>query len=323
MSQFRTEIHFGDCINVLQKFPNEHFNLIVTSPPYADARKKHYDGIEPDKYAQFFLKFHAEFWRVLKKDGSFVLNIKDKVINGVRHRYVWETINALSNNGWRCVDDYLWIKPNAMPGYWSTRLRDEWEYCFHLTKNQKFAMYQDAVRRPMGEWAEKRLNGLNGKSAERHNSENDSGLGRDLRNWVGKETVLPGNTINIGLVGKNMGHPAVFPTGLPEFFIKLFTKEGDYILDPFAGSGSTGIAAERLNRNVVLIEKKNSYVSVIKDRLCKLRAISRVRYFYSDLTENVTEWTPSETLFDSEEDIINSPSNQLQSKKTPRVVLKK
>ncbi len=119
---------------------------------------------------------------------------------------------------------------------------------------------------PIGDWATKRLAKLNGKSLKRHNSENDSGFGRDLNNWADKEYVLPGNTLSIPVVGKNMEHPAVFPVGLPEFFIKLFTKEGDNILDPFAGSGTSGIAALTNNRNVVLIDNKPDYIETIKKR---------------------------------------------------------
>ncbi|CAK0740618.1 Methyltransferase [Gammaproteobacteria bacterium] len=261
------EIYCGDSRNILKQFPDGFFNLIITSPPYADARKKHYHSIKPDDYSSFFTTFHEEFWRVLAYNGSFILNIKDKVVEGVRHRYVWKTIEHLAELGWQCVDDYIWVKPNAMPGYWRNRFRDEWEYCFHMTKSQDFAMYQEAVKKPIGDWAQVRLQNLNGKSAERHDSENQSGFGRDLRAWKNKDTVLPGNVVTVPLVGKNMGHPAVFPVGLPEFFIKLFTKQGDKILDPFAGSGSTGLAAKVLDRNAVLIELEDSYVEVIKKRL--------------------------------------------------------
>lgn len=263
-------IHNEDSKSALAHYPDGYFNLIITSPPYADARKNHYDSIKPQDYEQFLLSFHKQFWRVLAEDGSFVLNIKDKVVNGVRDRFVWKTIMALSDLGWKCIDDYLWIKPNAMPGYWPNRLRDEWEYCFHMTKNKKFKMYQDAVRKPIGDWAGKRLAKLNGKSAIRHNSENNSGFGRDLRKWVNKDSVLPGNTITVPLVGKDMGHPAVYPNALPAFFINLFTKDGDNVLDPFAGSGSTGLACEGLIRNVVLIDKKPEYVEVMQKRLKKL-----------------------------------------------------
>lgn len=262
-----TEIMLGDSREILKKYPDKYFNLIITSPPYADSRKKHYDSISPDDYKDFLLSFHKQLWRVLADDGSFILNIKDKIVNGIRHRYVWDTIEAFSNKGWLCIDDYIWVKPNAMPGYWPNRLRDEWEYCFHLTKHKNFSMYQDAVKKPIGNWVNKRLTKLTGKSALRHNSENNSGFGRDLRNWKNKDKVLPGNIISIPLVGKNMGHPAVFPVGLPEFFIKLFTKVGGNVLDPFAGSGTTGVAAANLKRNSVLIDNKKEYITAMRKRL--------------------------------------------------------
>jgi site-specific DNA-methyltransferase (adenine-specific) len=278
MALLKTEVYLGDAREVLKEFPDQYFNLIVTSPPYADARNKHYDSISPDEYVNFILSFHEQFWRVLNGEGSFVLNIKDRVVNGVRHRFAWHTIEAFAEKGWLCIDDYIWVKPNAMPGYWPNRLRDEWEYCFHMAKNQSFSMYQDAVSQPIGDWADKRLAKLTGKSNGRHNSENNSGFGRDLRKWVGKESVLPGNTIKVPLVGKNMGHPAAFPVGLPDFFIKLFTKSGDNILDPFAGSGSTGVAAEELNRNVVLIDNKEDYFQTMRSRLNGIK-IDRERSF--------------------------------------------
>lgn len=270
------EILLGDSREILKDFPEGYFNLIVTSPPYADARKRHYNSIHPNMYFEFMISFHDEFWRVLADDGSFVLNIKDKAINGIRHRFVWHTIEALSKLGWRCVDDYIWIKNNAMPGYWRNRLRDEWEYCFHMTKRKEFTMYQEAVRQPIGDWAKPRLARLTGKSNGRHDSENNSGFGRDLRNWIDKRNVLPGNTIFIPLVGKNMGHPAVFPIGLPEFFIKLFTRVGDNVLDPFAGSGTTGVAARKLRRNAVLIDREKKYIKVMQKRLSEVRISEEV-----------------------------------------------
>ncbi len=257
----------GDAKEVLKKYPDEYFNLIVTSPPYADARKKHYKSIKPDEYADFIESFHEQLWRVLADDGSFVLNLKDKIVNGVRSRHVWHSIERLSSRGWLCIDDYLWYKPNAMPGYWGNRLRDEWEYCFHMTKQKHFTMYQDSVKKPIGDWAKARLRKLKGKSAIRHNSENLSGFGRDLRAWKNKKMVLPGNVVSVPLVGKNMGHPAVFPVGLPEFFIKLFTKKGDNVLDPFAGSGQAGIAGAKFSRNIVLIDLAEEYCNVMNERL--------------------------------------------------------
>src|SRR3990167_5280030 len=212
----------GDSREVLKNFKGR-VDLIVTSPPYADARKKHYDSIQPDRYAEWLITFNELFQDVLKPDGSLILNIKDKVVGGVRHRYVWDTIQMLSKAGWCAIDDYIWHKTNPMPGFWPTRLRDGWEYCFHLAKCRSPYMNQSTVKVPMGKWADVRLANLNGKSAMRHNSENNSGFGRDLRKWVGKKMVLPSNVLSMPLVGKNMGHPAVYPVGLPSFFIKLLT----------------------------------------------------------------------------------------------------
>jgi len=258
----------GDSRQVLKSFKDGHFSLICCSPPYADARKNHYDSIKPEDYPEFMLSFHDELWRVLDENGSFILNLKDKIVNGQRDRYVWKTIMALSDKGWLCQDDYIWVK-NGMPGYWPNRLRDGWEYCFHLTKCSKVVMYQDAVKQPIGKWAHKRMPNLKGTDLERHNSRTNSGFSRDLRKWLGKDTVLPSNVLKLGNVGRNMGHPAVYPVGLPGFFIKLFTKENDFVLDPFGGSGSTGVAALGLGRNVVLIDTKTEYIKLMAERMEK------------------------------------------------------
>ncbi len=104
-----------DSRNALPAF-RDQIDLIVTSPPYADARSKHYDSIHPDQFKDWFLTFHKPFWDALKPTGSLVINIKDKVVDGVRHRYVWRTMDALAEMGWLAIDDYLWYKTNPMPG---------------------------------------------------------------------------------------------------------------------------------------------------------------------------------------------------------------
>ncbi len=242
-------------------------DLIVTSPPYADARRRHYGGVHPDAFADWFLTFHQVFWDALKPSGSFVINIKDKVVDGVRHRYVWRTIEALCERGWLAIDDYIWYKPNPMPGYWPTRLSDGWEYCFHLAKQKKPFFNHEGVKKPIGEWAETRLSNLSEGDLSRHNSVNQSGFGRDLSRWVGKELVLPNNVLTYAVVGKNKTHPAVYPTALPEFFIKLLCPEHGCVLDPFAGSGTTGIAALSLERDCVLVDNQDKYYQIAIHRL--------------------------------------------------------
>ncbi len=234
-------------------------DLIVTSPPYADARRKHYDSIHPDDFVRWFLTFHRPFWDALKPDGNLVLNIKDKVVKGVRHRYVWHLIELLTELGWHCIDDYIWHKTNPMPGYWPTRLRDGWEYCFHLAKSKRPYMDQNAVRKPIGKWAESRLVNFGKNDASRHNSQNNSGFGRNISRWVGRHTVLPSNILTVPLIGKNKGHPAAFPPDLPAFFIRLLSPCDGLVVDPFAGSGMTGIAAVKLGRDCILIDNQQQY----------------------------------------------------------------
>lgn len=257
-----------DSRHLLTHFKGQ-IDLIVTSPPYADARHRHYDSVHPDKFAEWFVTFHEPFYEALKPEGSLVINIKDRVMDGVRHRYVWHTIEALCKRGWYAIDDYLWHKPNAMPGYWPTRLRDGWEYCFHLAKSKKPYFDHEGVKQPIGDWAETRLSNLGEGDLSRHNSVNESGFGRDLSKWVGKNMVQPSNVITSAVVGKNKGHPAVFPVELPQFFIKLLSPLGGLVVDPFGGSGSTGIAALIEKRNSLIIDNNENYCNVALERLKK------------------------------------------------------
>jgi site-specific DNA-methyltransferase (adenine-specific) len=229
--------------------------------------REDYDSVHPDEFVDWFLTFHEPFFNALKPSGSFVLNIKDKIVDGIRHRYVWHTIEALSQRGWFCIDDYMWHKTNPMPGYWPTRLRDGWEYCFHLAKSKRPYINQDAVRKPIGNWVESRLSKLGDNDLSRHNSSNASGFGRDLSRWVNKQTVLPSNVLSLALVGKNKGHPAVFPIDLPLFFIKLLCPEDGLVIDPFAGSGTTGLAALSSGRSCVLIDNNEQYCQAAIKRL--------------------------------------------------------
>ena len=262
----RAELIHGDSRLALASLKGQ-VDLIVTSPPYADARKQHYDSIHPDAFAEWFLTFHEPMLAALKPTGSLVINIKDKVIDGQRHRYVWDTIQAFTDRGWFAIDDYIWSKPNPMPGFWPSRLRDGWEYCFHLSPTIRPHINFQAVRQPIGSWSQSRLANLSATDKKRHNSGNKSGFGRNISTWVARETVLPSNVLSIPLVGKNKGHPAVFPVELPSFFIKLLCPSGGLVVDPFGGSGTTGIAAYQEQRNFVMIDNNRLYCEQAQLRL--------------------------------------------------------
>lgn len=267
MELIKSEILTGDCLKVLQDFPKNFFHLIVTSPPYIDRRNKTYGGIKPDKYVEWFLPRSAEFLRVLRPDGTFILNIKEKAINGERHTYVIELILEMRRQGWFWTEEFVWHKKNCYPGKWPNRFRDAWERCLQFNKSKKFIMYQEAVMVPMGDWAKNRLRSLSDTDKSRDNSKVGSGFGKNVSNWLKREKAYPTNVLHFATECYNRNHSAVFPKALPEWFIKLFTQEHDWVLDPFLGSGSTCEVAQELNRNSVGIEILPEYCEVAKKRI--------------------------------------------------------
>ena len=260
----------GDAQEVLTGFPEAVFDLVVTSPPYADQRANVYGGIHPDKYVEWFLPVGRELKRVLKKEGSFVLNIKERVVNGERHTYVLELIMALRAQGWLWTEEYCWLKRNCYPGKWPNRFRDAWERCLHFTKDKEFKMFQEAVAVPIGGWAKKRLEKLSDTDKIRDESKSGSGFGKRIANWLGRENVLPTNVLYLATECSNKKHSAAFPGALPEWFIKLFTRSGDLILDPFVGSGTTAVVARKLGRHYVGIDINEDYCDLAKASLEQL-----------------------------------------------------
>jgi len=262
-----TKLFNGDALKVLAKLPAGSVDLIVTSPPYANQRKATYGGIHPDRYVEWFLPIADEMFRVLKPTGSFVLNIKECVVNGERHTYVMELIIEMRKRGWKYTEEYVWHKRNCYPGKWPNRFRDAWERCIHFTKEKKFAMYQDEVMVPMGDWKNSRLKSLSETDRTRDESKVGSGFGKKIENWIGREMAYPANVIHLATECGNRGHSAAFPDALPEWFIKLFTKPGDLVLDPFVGSGTTLRVAAGLGRNSIGIELLNDYCKMVAGEL--------------------------------------------------------
>ncbi len=268
---WQTRIFENDCLDILRWLPPNCIDLIVTSPPYADQRKHTYGGVHPDKYVEWFLPIAAELKRVLKQEGSFILNIKERVMDGERHTYVLELILALRKQGWLWTEEYVWHKRNSYPGKWPNRFRDAWERCLHFTKDKHFAMYQDAVRVPMGDWSQSRLRNLSETDKRRDNSHVQSGFGKKIENWVGRELAYPDNVLHLATECSNRGHSATFPVELPAWFIKLFTQPGDVVLDPFMGSGTTTVAAKQLDRRCIGIDINPEYVQLAQERIDALQ----------------------------------------------------
>ncbi len=257
----------GDSSEQLKNLPSGLVDLIMTSPPYADNRP--YAGVHPNKYVDWFMPISAELFRILKSDGSFVLNIKERVVSGERHTYVLELIQALRNQGWLWTEEYIWHKKNCYPGKWPNRFRDAWERCLHFTKAKQFHMYQEAVMLPVGDWADSRLSNLSETDGIRDSSKVGSGFGKNVSNWVGRSSVYPSNVLHLATECSNSGHSASFPPALPDWFIRLFTADGDTVLDPFSGAGTTAMVAERLGCNSINIDISAEYIALAEARLAE------------------------------------------------------
>ena len=270
-------MHCGDCEKVLAGFSDNSTDLIITSPPYAERRKSTYGGVPAADYVDWFLPKSAQFLRVLKESGTFVLNIKEHAEKGERSTYVLELILALRRQGWLWTEEFIWHKKNAYPGKWPNRFRDAWERLLQFNKRRDFRMHQDAVKVPIGGWVHNRLHKLNANDMRRTIPATNSGMGRNVSRWVGKETVYPDNVLHLAGECGNKGHSAVFPESLPEWFINLFTLPGECVLDPFMGSGTTVAVACEMQRRGVGIDILPENVKVAEARLARLNGAAAKR----------------------------------------------
>ncbi len=265
--EYLNRILHGDCEEVLTRLPDNSIDLIFTSPPYADQRRRTYGGVTPDEYVDWFLPKAVQFQRVLKPTGTFILNIKERVVNSERHTYVIDLILKMREQGWLWTEEFMWHKKNSYPGKWPNRFRDNWERLIQFNKQKQFNMYQEAVMVPVGDWAKTRLSNLSETDKTRDESRVGSGFGKNVSKWVGRDMVYPTNVIHMATETSNRNHSATFPVDLPAWFAKLFTQPGDVVLDPFIGSGTTALAAAQLGRYYVGIDLSKEYVELARKRI--------------------------------------------------------
>ncbi len=178
-----------------------------------------------------------------------------------------ELILEMRKRGWLWTEEFIWHKKNSYPGKWPNRFRDSWERLIQFNKQKKFNMYQEAVMVPMGDWAKSRLKNLSETDKIRDESKVGSGFGKNISNWLTRDKAYPTNVLHLATECGNRNHSAAFPEALPEWFIKLFTKPGDCVLDPFAGSGTTNLVAQRMGRHSLGIEILPEYYQKIKDAI--------------------------------------------------------
>jgi site-specific DNA-methyltransferase (cytosine-N4-specific) len=259
----------------MRQMPSDSIDLVMTSPPYALHRKKEYGNADQKDYLNWFTPFAAEIKRILKPTGSFILNIGGTWTPGSPTRSLYHfrlLIHLCDQTGFNFCQEFFWYNPAKMPApaEWVNvqriRVKDSVEYIYWLGKTDRpkadntrvLTQYSKSMQRliKQGETPTVRPSGhvINASFA------------------MDKGGAIPGNILIRGNTESNSGylsalrkagrkiHPARFPADLPNFFISFLTDPGDWVLDPFAGSNTTGYVAEMLDRRWIAIEIKEEYL---------------------------------------------------------------
>jgi DNA modification methylase len=254
----------------LKNIPDNSIDLIITSPPYAEQRKNTYGGISVDNYVEWFRPIATEIRRVLKPTGSFFLNIKPHTENGERSLYVMDLIYMLKKDlKFLFVEEYCWVK-NAFPTGTHGRFKNGFEPVYHFTKGpvNKIKFNPLACGTPISEENKKRSLRKNSKVPK-----NGSGMVTDREKFKNLELARPSNVIyannSVNQYSAKIKHSAVYPEKLVDFFVLSFSDPGDVVLDPFAGSGTTGVSCINHGREYILIEALEENIKLIKERCQK------------------------------------------------------
>jgi site-specific DNA-methyltransferase (cytosine-N4-specific) len=283
--------YLADSLQLLEKLPAESVNLVITSPPYALHFKKEYGNVSKSDYVTWFLQFARQIHRVLRDDGSFVLNLGGSYNPGVPTRSIYHfklMLALVEELKFHLAQECFWFNPAKMPmpAEWVTvrriRVRDSVEYVWWFAKspwpkaNNRHVLKpysKDMLRlnakgvretiRPSGHSIRSSFDRITaGGSIPPNVIEQE--MPTDLLRF-GNNTANDAYTIGCRQAGMKI-HPARFPSALPEFFIKLLTEEGDLVLDPFAGSNTTGAVAERLHRRWIAVDNVEAYLKASRLR---------------------------------------------------------
>jgi site-specific DNA-methyltransferase (adenine-specific) len=262
----------GDCLSVLSKTPGNTFDLVITSPPY-DGQPKYRNGERYGRgwYTGFFLEVTREILRTLKPHGSFILNYRSKRQRDERGTLQYELVFMLRKQGFLFCEDFVWGKPSPPPGRFHRFLKDAVEYCFQFAKTRSWQFFPEQCLSP-ARW-DSRDRERRKRLAHNYVRVNaPSGQGRK-RVQAGPDLVRPSTLLYMEPeFGSNpTRHPARFPVQLPSFFIKLLTKPGQVVFDPFAGTCTTAVVAEQLGREWLATEIDPQYALVLPKRIEELR----------------------------------------------------
>lgn len=300
----------GDCLEQLKTLPSESIHCCVTSPPYWGLRDYGVDGqigLEktPDEYVEKLVNVFREVKRVLKNDGTVWLNLGDSYAGGgqgghadgkvsklVQYPHVkkpfeiglkpkdlvgipWRVAFALQADGWYLRSDIIWHKPNPMPESVTDRPTKSHEYIFLLAKSQKYYFDNESVGSPIQEdTAERYKSGWNGDGMRGFPSGPQNHIKKFMdpenkkREWSNIRSVWTVTTKPF-----KEAHFATFPEKLIIPCIKAGCPKGGVVLDPFSGSGTTGVVAEKLGREYIGIELNPQYIKMSEDRIYNVQPL--------------------------------------------------
>lgn len=274
---YKTEfgaLYCADGLDLMRQMPNDSVDLVMTSPPYALHFKKEYGNASQKDYVAWLLPFSKEIKRIMKPSGSFVLNLGGTWQAGspIRSLYHYRTLLALVDEvGFDLAQEFFWFNPAKMPApaEWVNvrriRVKDSVEYIFWLVKDPLAKADNRKVLQPYSDDM-KRLIKRGVKQTVRPSGHViNSSFASDQGGSIPSNLIQCGNNesnssyIKNSKIAGNKIHPARFPAELPRFFIEFLTHPGDLVLDPFAGSNTTGHVAEGLKRNWIGIELRDDY----------------------------------------------------------------
>jgi len=269
--------YLGDSLELLKLLPPESVDLIMTSPPFALTRKKEYGNVEPEEYVLWFKSFALEFWRVLSPNGSFVLHIGGSWNKGepTKSLYTYELLLALTKEyekRFYLAQDFYWYNTAKLPApaEWVTvrriRAKDSVEFLWWFSKDpfteadnrRVLRIYSESMKRLLKNGYKAKLRPSGHKISKKFK--------RDLGGSIPANLLVCANTDSGSRYFRKCRerhikpNPARYPQDLPEFFIKLITNPYDKILDPFAGSNTTGFVAEELGRRWMSFEIFEDYL---------------------------------------------------------------
>lgn len=257
----------GDCLPVLRAMSSGSVDLLITSPPY-DGQPKYGNGEKYSRewYSGFFLEVTAEIHRILSPRGSFVLNYRSRRQGSERGTLQYELIFWLREQGFLFCEDFVWGKPSPPPGRFNRFLKDAVEYCFHFAKGPDWQFFPEQCLTP-ARWDAKDRERRKKLAHNYIRANAPSGQGRK-RVQAGPDLVRPSTLLHLEpeFSPNPVRHPARFPVALPRFFINLLTKPGQMVVDPFAGTGTTALAAEQLERRWLVTELDPAYAAIVPSR---------------------------------------------------------